>query len=199
MTEDKLQTFLISRINNGCKLGYHATRGVRACTAKIVHKTELVKRGMEVGIDVERDRQNLEERLQLEVELQGLEAICADDRFSNMRTGEALSDPKRHLIDALHLAMRGNEQMLHIMKVKQLEIREGKENAKEDLMDLDEQLRKMGGLGDKWEHKWEPTNSEKVVKSALPYDESRRIFRKENIDNGQFDAVLTIVFAWCPA
>jgi hypothetical protein len=49
-------------------------------------------------------------------------------------------------------------------------------------------------LGDKWEHKWEPTNSEKLVKSPLPYDESRRIFCKENIDNGQFDAVLTIVF-----
>ena len=73
-------------------------------------------------------RSRLEARLQLEEELAGREAMDLDARFSAEKW-TAFTDPMRHLIDTLHLPMRGNEQMNHIMKLKLAERKGGKKKS----------------------------------------------------------------------
>jgi hypothetical protein len=64
-------------------------------------------------------RARLTARLQLEQEYFGLEAAARDDRF-NVEHWGVLEDPSRHLLDLLHLPMRTNEKMVHMLKLKAL-------------------------------------------------------------------------------
>ena len=62
-----------------------------------------------------------------------------------------LENPKRHLIDLLHLPMRTNEKMIHLMKMKILDRRGGKTTASQHTLDrFDDAIRKLGNLGAKW-------------------------------------------------
>ncbi len=70
-------------------------------------------------------RNKLERQLQLEDEYLGLACESKDLQFNTDRWG-VLENPKRHLVDLLHLPMRTNEKMIHLLKLKVLDRRSGK-------------------------------------------------------------------------
>ena len=192
MKEAELQSFLLSRTKAGLKLGSNAVRGVRKCPLKLV-TANLSARGTVVPANAEQARHEMEQRLQLEQEWAGLEAACLDTRFDDEEWGLA-TDPSRHIIDSLHLIMRGNESILHMMMLKCIEQRGGKENAVGALTEMDNIIREIGQLGQNWSHKWDKKDPEALSKPAMPYDESKKIFNRANLNSGKFFAALSIIF-----
>ena len=113
---------------------------------------ELHARNMEIIGDESENvlRNKLERQLQLEDEYLGLACESKDLRFDVDKWG-ILENPKRHVIDLLHLPMRTNEKMIHLMKMKILDRRGGKTTASQHTLDrFDDAIRKLGNLGAKW-------------------------------------------------
>ncbi len=73
-------------------------------------ETDLVARGLSLDGGENEQRRRLENWLQLEEEYFGLESAALDDGFVQ-DVWNAETDPRRHMIDTLHLHMRGNEKM----------------------------------------------------------------------------------------
>lgn len=149
LREMELEKMLLRKTCIGCELGDSPSNGVRKCDLSLV-KEELHVRDMST-IGTSRElRAKLTARLQLEQEYFGLEAATRDERF-NVEDWGVLQDPSRHLLDLLHLPMRTNEKMVHMLKMKALERRGGKtKEGKTVLEELDNVLRDLGQLGDKW-------------------------------------------------
>ncbi len=187
MSEADLQDFLFAKTDGGCKLGPELTRGVRSCNIRLVQRELSVRKLVVEGTDDEK-RQRLQTRLQLE-EWLGPEAEHLDDRFDSNAWGP-MYDPSRRLIDALHLCMCGNEQMVHMWKLQFLERHGGKENGQQYLADLDGLLREMGGMRETWKHQWSKKDPEVLAKSGFPYDESKKLFNRQNLENGTLKSVL---------
>jgi hypothetical protein len=147
--EIELQEFLLERTKTGCVLGESPSNGVRKCDFANVN-TDLVARGLSLDGGENEQRLRLENWLQLEEEYLGLESAALDDRFVQ-NAWNAETDPRRHLVDTLHLPMRGNEKIIHMLKLQILELGGGKTKMTEEkLLSLDDVLREMGGFGEKW-------------------------------------------------
>ncbi len=84
--------------------------------------------------------------------------------------------------------------MLHMMMLKCVEQRGGKENSAGALTEIDNIIREIGGLGQNWSHKWEKKDPEALSKPVMPFDESKKMFNGANLNSGNFFAVLSIVF-----
>jgi hypothetical protein len=146
-----LEKFLLTKTSTGCVLGKWPTNGVRVCDIALVMH-ELHARNMEVIGDESENvlRNKLERQSQLEDEYLGLACESKDLRFDVNKWG-ILENPKRHLIDLVHLSMRTNEKMIHLMKMKILDRRGGKTTASQHTLDrFDDAIRKLGNLGAKW-------------------------------------------------
>jgi hypothetical protein len=146
MREAELQDFILAYTRRDCSLGESMINGVRKCSIHLV-KEALATRSMGINGSDSDLRDRLEARLQVEDEYLGLEAANLDTRFA-CEEWSAVTDPMLHLIDVLHLPMRTNEHMLHMLKLKLLERYDNKKDAAEvALTHLDILLRDMGGLG----------------------------------------------------
>jgi hypothetical protein len=149
LREMELEKMLLRKTCIGCELGDSPSNGVRKCDLSLV-KEELQVRDMSTTGTSRELRAKLTARLQLEQEYFGLESATRDERF-NVEDWGVLQDPSRHLLDLLHLPMRTNEKMVHMLKMKALERRGGKtKEGKKVLEELDNVLRDLGQLGDKW-------------------------------------------------
>ena len=145
----QLEDWLLLRTGTGCILGQSPSNGVRACDLALV-KAEMRSRGMLVHEDESANRDSLTQRLQLEDELVRLESAERDKRFDVARW-DILSDPSRHLIDLLHLPMRTNEKIVHMLRLLALQRRGGKTPDGTDVLtSIDVTLRSLGGLSEKW-------------------------------------------------
>jgi hypothetical protein len=145
MKKAELQSFLLLRTQAGLRLGSNAVRGVRKCPLKLL-KVDMSARGLVVMANEEQARDKMEQRLPLEQEWAGLEAACLDTRFDEDEW-EPATNLSRHIIDSLHLIMRGNESILHMMMLKCVEQRGGKENLAGALAEMDNIIQEIGGLG----------------------------------------------------
>ncbi len=86
---------------------------------------------------------------------------------------------------------------MHMLKLKLLTRRGGKEYATDGLTELDATFRKIGGFGATWGHKWKDGKNGALVKTGMPFDESKRVFCLKNIRNGSLFGVVMIVFGEC--
>jgi hypothetical protein len=148
MNMASLEQFLLSRTSTGCVLGKCPFNGVKECDMELV-RSECSARGICVEGDDVAVREKLQERLQLEDELTRLEVAYLDKRFENI--DGVLADPSRHFLDLLHLPMRTNEKIVHMLKLKVLDRWGGKTaSAIKTLTELDDVFRTLGGMSDKW-------------------------------------------------
>ena len=65
------------------------------------------------------------------------------------------------------------------------------------LTHLDILLRDMGSLGSTWKHRWQKGNSDALVKTGLPLDESSKIFNRETLQDGRLLALIDIAYGPC--
>ena len=196
MREEELQKLLLGRTSTGCVLGNHPSNGVLNCDIEMV-RSEMAARGMPALADDGRNRKALMNRLQLEEEYLLLELAEKDTKFDGDSDGP-MSDPTRHLIDVLHLPMRTNEKVIHMIKMKTLDRRGGKCTAAiQALTDMDCLLRELGTLGETWGHSFTESNREALAKSTLPFDQSRKIFCRSHVATGNSSNLWTL--QWGPA
>jgi hypothetical protein len=78
-----------------------------------------------------------------------LESAERDKRFDVARW-DILSDPSRHLIDLLHLPMRTNEKIVHMLRLLALQRRGGKTPDGTDVLTSIDVTLRLGGLSEKW-------------------------------------------------
>jgi hypothetical protein len=196
MREEELQKLLLGRTSTGCVLGNHPSNGVLNCDIEMV-RSEMAAREMPALEDDGRNRKALMNRLQLEEEYLLLELAEKDTKFDGDSDGP-MSDPTRHLIDVLHLPMRTNEKVIHIIKMKTLDRRGGKCTAAvQALTDMDCLLRELGTLGETWGHSFTENNTEALAKSTLPYDQSRKIFCRSHVASGELFKLVDIAMGTC--
>jgi hypothetical protein len=196
MREEELQQLLLRRTSTGCVLGDHLFNGVHNCDIKM-ERSEMAARRILALDDDRRDRKSLMYRLQLEEEYLLLQLADKDTKFDGESDGP-LADPTRHLIDVLHLPMRTNEKMIHMIKMKTLDRRGGKcPAAIQALTDIDCLLRQLGTLGETWGHSFTEKNTEALEKSKLPYDQSRKIFCRSHVASGEIFKLVDIAMGTC--
>jgi hypothetical protein len=178
-TMAKLEKFLLARCRGGAELTANVAVGVRTCDMNITRE-DLKERGIATaGMDEAAMRKVLETRLRLEDEKQLMKVLMGDTRYN--KTPDKVSDDiERVLIDTLHAPMRMNEKVLYILYSKAYD-NKTKKQAAGLFTAMTTKLRALGSLGERWGVQFDDKNSEKMSTFALPYDQSKKIFNRNQI------------------
>jgi hypothetical protein len=185
MTGQALSDWILKYTRDDATLSSSKATGVMLCPMKIV-LASLVSRKIKVperatGAIGLRLRLQLRALLQLEQEYTRMTMHMRDTRFSSTHVSAKAVPLERLILCVLHCPMRTHEKVLTMLFQKACEHRMPNK-SKEILDEMVVIIRRLGKLQDTWTYVWEK-GAQCVSKVKLHWDQSKRIFMEENMDD----------------
>ena len=180
-TGEQLQNWIMNYCRGGCTLSNDPDTGVMFCDIAIVKKC-LSERKEVVG-NVERHsslRLRMQGILQLEIEYTKMILCMRDVRFSIAHPSAQCIPLDRLVICFLHCPMRTHEKVLSLL-LQAACSNKLPHKSKPILDSICVIIRRLGKLPDTWTYKMDDKNKALVSKIKMHFDQSKHIFREENL------------------
>ena len=190
-TGEALTNWIFQYCRGGCTLSNDEMTGVMHCDIGIVTKCLKERKVDCKGLDNVSKRHRMQSILQLEQEFTKMTMYMRDKRFSALHPS-ALSIPMdRIILCLLHLPMRTHEKVLTLLFHSACEHRTFKK-SKPILDAMVVILRRLGHMSENWSYKMDEKNTTIVQKIKLHWDQSKSIFKPENLTDLEYLVKLAI-------
>ena len=179
-TGQALTNWILQYCRSGCTLSNDGNTGVMQCNIGIVTKCLTERKVSCRGMNDVRKRQRMQSILQLEQEFTKMTMYMRDKRFSPTHPSSLGIPMDRIILCLLHLPMRTHEKVLTLLFHSACEHRTHKK-SKPILDAMVVILRRLGNISENWTYKMDEKNTTIVQKIKLHWDQSKTIFKRENL------------------
>lgn len=186
-----LTNWILQYCRGGCTLSNDDLTGVMHCEIGIVN-TCLAERKVECqGMNDASKRLRMQGILQLEHEYAKMTMYMRDQRFRPTHSSYKAIPMDRMILCLLHLPMRTHEKVLTLLFHSACENRTYKK-SKPILDAMVVILRRLGNMSENWTYKMDEKNTTIVQKIKLHWDQSKGIFKTENLKDLHYIIKLAI-------
>ena len=184
-TGEQLTTWILAYCRGGCTLTNDLHTGVMHCDITIVNQCLAERHVSFHGLAEAAKRSKMLGILQLEQELTKMTMYMRDQRFTPTHASARALPMERIILCLLHLPMRTHEKVLTLLFHSACEGRTHKK-SKPVLDAMASILRRIGNMSGNWTYKMDEKNTTIVQKIKLPWDQSKTIFKEENMKELQY-------------
>jgi hypothetical protein len=179
-TGEDLTNWILQYCRGGCTLSNDEQTGVMHCDIAIVDQCLGDRLVACLGLDEIARRLKMQRILQLEHEFTKMKMYMRDQRFSATHPSSRSVPMDRIILCLLHLPMRTHEKVLTLLFHSACENRTHKK-SKPILDAMVVILRRIGKMAGNWTYKMDEKNTTIVQKIKLQWDQSKSIFKLENM------------------